>query len=160
MCFFPTSLKRRSYSRGETSVIIKHTDAMKLGGGERESLCHSEVLVWLCEVVWQGLMRELSCLECWGIIFFNCLGRLDRKAFGIQPIPFSMQNCSRSMNILTKNYFIKRVDCLMNCPCEPSNAMLLSPPPLNKGKDSYHEELAYQITVIACVEYALFENSL
>lgn len=27
-------------------------------------------------------------------------------------------------------------------------------PPFNEGEDSYHEELAYQITVIACVDQA------
>lgn len=84
-----------------------------------------------------------------------CLGRLNRKAFGTRSFPFSMQTRGRSMNILTKKYFIKRVDCLMNCPCEPSkcNGFFFFPP-FNEGEDSYHEELAYQITVIACVDQA------
>lgn len=47
----------------------------------------------------------------------------------------------------------------MNCPCEPSkcNGVFLFfffSPAFNEGEDSYHEEVAYQITVIACVEPA------
>lgn len=43
----------------------------------------------------------------------------------------------------------------MNCPCEPSKCnFFFFFPPFNEGEDSYHEELAYQITVIACVDQA------
>lgn len=47
----------------------------------------------------------------------------------------------------------------MNCPCEPSKCngfffFFFFSPAFNEGEDSYHEEVAYQITVIACVEPA------